>query len=114
MKIISLEPHASHRFDTGPDEVIVLPLGGSVTVEVDQAHSELDGRASVFDGPTAALGRGWSDDELEAELRRAAVPYTRPASIAAEAAGVLARNGIVACWVLLEEAAAISEPTEES
>ncbi|MEV0902484.1 carbamoyltransferase C-terminal domain-containing protein [Actinoplanes sp. NPDC049802] len=47
---------------------------------------------------TAALGRGWSDDELEAELRRAAVPYTRPASIAAEAAGVLARNGIVAWY----------------
>ncbi|WP_204300774.1 carbamoyltransferase family protein [Actinoplanes campanulatus] len=47
---------------------------------------------------TAALGRGWSDDELEAELRRAAVPYHRPASIAAEAAGVLARNGIVAWY----------------
>ncbi|MBB3096855.1 carbamoyltransferase [Actinoplanes campanulatus] len=47
---------------------------------------------------TAALGRGWSDDELEAELRRAAVPYSRPASIAAEAAGVLARNGIVAWY----------------
>ncbi|WIM99469.1 carbamoyltransferase C-terminal domain-containing protein [Actinoplanes oblitus] len=47
---------------------------------------------------TAALGRGWSDDELEAELRRAALPYTRPASIAAEAAEVLARNGIVAWY----------------
>ncbi|WP_328470012.1 carbamoyltransferase [Actinoplanes sp. NBC_00393] len=47
---------------------------------------------------TAALGRGWSDDELEAELKRAAVPYTKPASIAAEAAEVLARNGIVAWY----------------
>src|SRR5690349_18367148 len=44
----------------------------------------------------ADLGRGWSDDELEAELRRAALPYTRPASIAEEAAEVLAGNGIVA------------------
>ncbi|MET7968277.1 carbamoyltransferase C-terminal domain-containing protein [Micromonospora sp. NPDC005305] len=44
----------------------------------------------------ADLGRGWSDDELEAELRRAALPYSRPASIAAEAARVLADNGIVA------------------
>jgi hypothetical protein len=26
----------------------------------------------------ADLGRGWSDDELEAELQRAALPYTRP------------------------------------
>ncbi len=46
----------------------------------------------------ADLGRGWSDEELEAELRRAALPYTRPASIAAEAARVLARNGIVAWY----------------
>jgi 5-deoxy-glucuronate isomerase len=30
----------------------VLPLSGSVTVDVDDAHCELDGRASVFDGPT--------------------------------------------------------------
>ncbi|MFC4016517.1 carbamoyltransferase [Micromonospora sp. GCM10011542] len=44
------------------------------------------------------LGRGWSDEELEAELRRAALPYTRPASIAAEAARVLADNGIVAWY----------------
>lgn len=47
---------------------------------------------------TAALGRGWSDEELEAELRRAALPYFRPESIAAEAARVLAGNGIVAWY----------------
>jgi carbamoyltransferase len=47
---------------------------------------------------TAALGRGWTDDELEAELRRAALPYERPPSIAAEAAEVLAGNGIVAWY----------------
>ncbi|MFC0003733.1 carbamoyltransferase family protein [Micromonospora siamensis] len=46
----------------------------------------------------ADLGRGWSDGELEAELRRAALPYTRPESIAAEAARVLADNGIVAWY----------------
>ena len=52
LKIISLEPEGSHRFDTGPDEVIVLPLNGSVAVDVADAHCELDGRGSVFDGPT--------------------------------------------------------------
>ena len=52
LKIISLEPEGSHRFDTGPDEMIVLPLNGSVAVDVADAHCELDGRASVFDGPT--------------------------------------------------------------
>jgi carbamoyltransferase len=45
---------------------------------------------------SAALGRGWTDDELEAELKRAGLPYSRPESVAAEAARVLAGNGIVA------------------
>jgi carbamoyltransferase len=44
------------------------------------------------------LGRGWSDAELERELRRAGLPFSRPASIAAEAARVLADNGIVAWY----------------
>lgn len=52
LKIISLKPAASQRFETGPDEVIVLPLNGSVTVDTDDIHCELDGRGSVFDGPT--------------------------------------------------------------
>ncbi|MGC9670396.1 carbamoyltransferase [Planosporangium sp. 12N6] len=46
--------------------------------------------------PGADLGRGFTDDEIEAELRRARLPYTRPGSIAEEAAEVLAANGIVA------------------
>ncbi|GII21872.1 carbamoyltransferase family protein [Planosporangium mesophilum] len=46
--------------------------------------------------PGADLGRGFTDDEIEAELRRARLPFTRPASIAEEAAEVLAANGIVA------------------
>jgi 5-deoxy-glucuronate isomerase len=52
LKIISLGPTGSHRFQTTVDEVIVLPLNGSVTVDVDEAHCELDGRPSAFDGPT--------------------------------------------------------------
>jgi carbamoyltransferase len=44
----------------------------------------------------ADLGRGWTDAELEAELRRADLAFSRPPSIAAEAARVLAANGIVA------------------
>jgi 5-deoxy-glucuronate isomerase len=52
LKIISLEPAGSHRFETGSDEVIVLPLNGSVVVEVDEGQCELAGRPSVFDGPT--------------------------------------------------------------
>ncbi len=60
LKIISLEPDGSHRFETGSDEVIVLPLNGSVAVEVDDSHCELDGRQSVFEGATdiAYVGTG--------------------------------------------------------
>jgi 5-deoxy-glucuronate isomerase len=52
LKIISIGSGGSHRFETGSDEVIVLPLNGSVAVDVDDTRCELDGRASVFDGPT--------------------------------------------------------------
>jgi 5-deoxy-glucuronate isomerase len=52
LKIISLGQAGSHRFHTAAEEVILLPLNGSVTVDVDEARCELDGRSSVFDGPT--------------------------------------------------------------
>ncbi len=60
LRIISLEPEGSQRFDTDADEVIVLPLSGAVAVEVDDARCELDGRSSVFAGPTdlAYVGAG--------------------------------------------------------
>jgi carbamoyltransferase len=45
---------------------------------------------------TAALGRDWSDAELEEWLDRANVPYERPPSVAAGAADVLAADGVVA------------------
>jgi len=62
LKIISLQPAGSHRFDTGSDEVIVLPLSGAVDVAADDAACELEGRSSVFAGPTdvAYLGAGQS------------------------------------------------------
>jgi 5-deoxy-glucuronate isomerase len=52
LKIISVDPDGTHAFETGTDEVIVLPLSGSVTVQLAQTDCKLDGRASVFDGPT--------------------------------------------------------------
>ena len=45
---------------------------------------------------TAALGRGWSDDELAAWLRRAGVPFTTPDDLASAVADVLAADGVVA------------------
>ena len=39
--------------DTGNEEVVVVPLAGSVTIDVSGGETiSLDGRASVFDGPS--------------------------------------------------------------
>ena len=45
---------------------------------------------------TAALGREFSDEVIEATLREARVPFERPADIAAATADVLAADGVVA------------------
>ena len=80
----------------GPYErVWVQPAAGDSGTALGAALAVAGARTEFT---TAALGRGWSDAELEAELRRAALPYERPASIAAEAARVLAGNGIVAWY----------------
>lgn len=44
---------------------------------------------------TAALGRGWHEDEIEKLLIDADLPYERPADLADAAAEVLATNGVV-------------------
>jgi carbamoyltransferase len=46
--------------------------------------------------PGADLGRGWTDDELEAWLQTAKITYERPADIAEAVAACLADNGLVA------------------
>jgi carbamoyltransferase len=81
----------------GPFErVWVQPAAGDSGTALGAALAVTADRTEPF--TSAALGRGWSDEELEAELRRAALPYTRPESIAAEAARILAGNGIVAWY----------------
>ena len=83
----------------GPYErVWVQPAAGDSGTALGAALSVSREAGPVVPFTGADLGRGWTDEELEAELRRAALPYTRPASIAAEAARVLADNGIVAWY----------------
>lgn len=48
LRVIRLEPGATRVFDTGPDEVLVLPLAGSCVVSCGERFS-LAGRSSVFD-----------------------------------------------------------------
>jgi carbamoyltransferase len=47
---------------------------------------------------TAALGREWSDDELAAKLRQAALPFETPPDLAAVVGQALAGNEIVAWY----------------
>jgi carbamoyltransferase len=84
----------------GPFESVwVQPAAGDAGTALGAAlhvSSTLDGLPQPM--PGADLGRGYSDDDIEAILRRARVPYTIPANIADEAALVLARNGVVAWY----------------
>src|SRR5918998_922305 len=64
-------------------------LGGALSV----AHDLGDVTEPM---PGADLGRGWTDEEIEAWLTTAAVDYERPRDVADAVAEVLANNGIVA------------------
>jgi 5-deoxy-glucuronate isomerase len=52
LEIVTLAPGAAHTAVTGLDELVVLPLAGSCTVESDAGEAELAGRAHVFAGVT--------------------------------------------------------------
>jgi 5-deoxy-glucuronate isomerase len=48
LRVLELAPGASHRFDTGEDELLVLPLAGGCVVDCDGRRFELEGRRDVF------------------------------------------------------------------
>jgi 5-deoxy-glucuronate isomerase len=52
LRVLDLSSGGAHAFETGDDEVLVLPLSGSCTVECDGETFTLDGRADVFAGVT--------------------------------------------------------------
>ncbi|MFJ9150159.1 carbamoyltransferase [Streptomyces sp. NPDC102270] len=76
--------------------VWVQPAAGDAGTALGAALHIAHQKETVEAMPTAALGRGWSDDELRAWLETAAVPYEEPADIADTVADELARDGIVA------------------
>jgi 5-deoxy-glucuronate isomerase len=49
LRIVSLSPGGVYRLDHGEDEIVVLPLAGSCTVEAGSDGASLAGRPSVFD-----------------------------------------------------------------
>ncbi len=52
LEVLRLAPGQQSTVDTGPDEVIVVPLAGSCTVDSGNAGAALTGRDSVFSGVT--------------------------------------------------------------
>ncbi|MCW2890058.1 MAG: carbamoyltransferase [Streptosporangiaceae bacterium] len=82
----------------GPfEEVWVQPAAGDAGTALGAALQLAAGAGEtgwVMRG--ADLGRGFGDAEIEAALRRARVPYDRPADVAEAAAETLAADGIVA------------------
>ena len=52
LRVVTLAPGQSIEFDTGSDEMIVLPLTGGVEVTIGETTFRLAGRESVFTGVT--------------------------------------------------------------
>jgi carbamoyltransferase len=88
----------SRLWREGPfDAVWVQPASGDSGTALGAAlrlARDLGDRVRAM--PGADVGRSWDDDELEAALRTARVPYEHPPDIAEAVAEVLARDGVVA------------------
>ena len=83
--------------ESGYDELWVQPAAGDAGTALGSAlhvAAAAGDRLQPMPGPD--LGRGFSDDEVEAYLRTARVPYERPADVAEEVAECLAADGVVA------------------
>ncbi|RKS80220.1 carbamoyltransferase [Motilibacter peucedani] len=82
----------------GPyDEVWVQPAAGDAGTALGAAlHVAQERDRLGAPMTTAALGRGFSDEQLEQALKTARVPYDRPADLAASVADDLAANRVVA------------------
>jgi carbamoyltransferase len=84
--------------DEGPyADIFVQPAAGDAGTALGAALQlafEHDEPLQPF--PGADLGRDWSDAELEATLRTAAVDYQRSPDVARDVAHALADNGVVA------------------
>jgi 5-deoxy-glucuronate isomerase len=50
LRVLGLRPGESVTFETGPEEMLVLPLSGSCTVSAEGTELELAGRPGAFSG----------------------------------------------------------------
>jgi carbamoyltransferase len=83
----------------GPfEQVWVQPAAGDAGTALGAALAAATRRGErCAPFTTAALGRGWDADEIEAILKAAEQPYQRPADLAEEVAAALA-DGAVVGW----------------
>jgi carbamoyltransferase len=84
--------------DEGPfEEIWVQPAAGDSGTALGAALTvAADAGDDLVPMTTAALGRGWRDEQIESALNTARIRYERPPDIAAAAAKIIAANGIVA------------------
>jgi carbamoyltransferase len=83
--------------ESGYESVWVQPAAGDAGTALGGAlHLAYTEGDAVRPMPGADLGRSWSDEQIEAYLRTAQVPYERPADVAVEVAECLAADGVVA------------------
>ena len=85
-------------FEDGPyDDVWVQPAAGDAGTALGGALHVARAEGDATQGVLGAdLGRGWTDDEIEAWLTTARVPYERPDDVAEAVAECLAEDGVVA------------------
>jgi len=88
----------SRLLEEGPFERIwVQPAAGDAGTALGAAlHTAHELGDEVQPMPTAALGRGFDDQELASWLETAAIPYERPPDVADAVADALAGDAIVA------------------
>ena len=82
---------------SGYDEVWVQPAAGDAGTALGSAlHLAAQEGDDLRPFRGADLGRGFTDEEIEAGLRTAQVPYERPPDVAETVAECLAADGVVA------------------
>jgi carbamoyltransferase len=84
--------------ETPFERVWVQPAAGDAGTALGAALHVAGEKEPTTPMPTAALGRGWDDDELRAVLEEARLPYEEPADVAETVAEALAADQVVAWY----------------
>jgi len=96
LRILELRENGTQEFETGGDELLVLPLSGSCVVRCDGEEISLVGRDDVFSGPSdfAYLSRGSSVTVRSRFGGRFALPGARTEKVLPFRYGSVDRVGV--------------------